>query len=261
MTAREKTLEKIRKLLTLAEDPGAAEGEIENAMNAAQKLMSQHDIDLEDVELSPEDLTEDDEILFSPKQGEMKNWTWTLMDIIADSQNCQVVRNKKIIHDENGRILFDKKSNIVYEYKFRIFGTKMEVKLVKEIYLRTIPIIRKLANKRYQEKSKNDVDFQLEFGLPLKAPNKGKFFNDYIEGFLQGLRKKLSENKKQIIKDDESGKYGLILVRKSDLIKKQIETSIPRVKAVKTTRERDIDYETFIQGKRDGETEHEKRIE
>jgi len=41
--------EKIRKLLNLAEDDGAMEGEINNALNFARRLMLQHNISEEDI--------------------------------------------------------------------------------------------------------------------------------------------------------------------------------------------------------------------
>ena len=35
----------------------------------------------------------------------------------------------------------------------------------------------------------------------------------------------------------------------------------PKIKSAKSTKVRDIDYQTYLQGKKDGETEHEKQIE
>lgn len=248
MTPKEKALERVRKLIALAEDSAATEGEIENAMKFAQKLMSEHDIEFADVELSPDDITEIEQE-FSPANGERKYWLQDLLNIISESQNCTVVKFQKA-NPERTKLI---------EY-FRIFGTKTEVKISQEMYIKMIPIIRNLVSSFYKEKCNRDLKHQAEFRLPLTIPNKGKFFNDYIDGFLHGLRSKCLVNKKQLIKEDESGKYGLIVVKKDALVQSYV-TSNYKIKMGSANKKRNgVDAETFIKGFQDGKTEHSNKI-
>ena len=79
---RLKALEKIRKMLALANDAGAQEGEIENALKFAQKLMAKFSIDEDEVNLSSDDISSDlikNEYL----KTEQKYWQGTLLNIIA----------------------------------------------------------------------------------------------------------------------------------------------------------------------------------
>lgn len=260
MTPKEKALDKIRKLLTLAEDPAASEGEIENALKAAQTLMAKYELEADEIDLSPEDLIEDKEFDFVSKQGELKNWTWDLFHIICKSQNCELLVSKRIVLDEKNKIIWIK-NKIKYQDYFRIFGTKTEVSLSKEIYLKTVIIIRNIANKRYRKYANDKVTEQLFYGLPLNLPNKSKYINDYIPGFLQGLDLKLRNNKKQILIEDTSGKYGLILVKKTDLIKSFLNEKVKKIDKVKTGKEREIDFIVFNQGVKDGQAEHSSLIE
>ena len=64
-----------------------------------------------------------------------------------------------------------------------------------------------------------------------------------------------------MVEEDSSGKYGLILVKKGDLVERFMKETNPKIKSAKSTKVRDIDYQTYLQGKKDGETEHEKQIE
>jgi hypothetical protein len=247
MDQKEKALDKIRKLLALADNNAASEGEIENALKAAQNLMSKFDLDMSDVEVCEADLGWEDQD-YNPKNNERKYWLWDLLEVIAKSQNCRSIKKKRVVNDK------------LQEY-FRVFGTKMEVKVTTEIFKITVPIIRNISNKRYREKSNNVVDMQLAYGLPINPPNKGKFFNDYVDGFLYGLHLKLEENKEKNIQEDETGKYGLIIVKKTDLIKDFVQENTKNLKDVKTSRERDVDVHVWLKGVQDGKTEHEKMLE
>lgn len=257
MNEKEKALERIRKMLTLAEDPAASEGEVENALKMAQSLMAKYDIEYSDVDLSPEDITMIEQE-YNPKNNERKYWLWDLLCVIGSSYNCEVLKSRRIVNIEGA--VFPQKTWYRQEY-FKIFGTKEDVKLIKEIFSRVVPIIRNLAVKRFKEKSNEMVNLQLALGLPINTPNKGKFFNDYIDGFIHGLDLKLAKQKQQLVKEDSSGKYGLILVKKGDLVERFMKETNPKIKSAKSTKVRDINYQTYLQGKKDGETEHEKQIE
>lgn len=247
MTPKEKALERVRKLIALSEDTAASQGEIENALKFAQKLMAEYEIEFADIDLAPEDITEIEQDFF-PANNERKYWLQDLLNVITESQNCSIVLFKK--RGSNGKEI---------EY-FRIFGTKNEVKISQEMYLKMIPIIRNLVSAAYKKRCNEDLAYQMKMKLPLDVQNKGKFFNDYIDGFLKGLRLKCIVNKKEIIKTDESGKYGLIVVKKEELTEKYINSNYS-IKTGRANKKRnEVDMDTFIKGFKDGKTEHSNKI-
>lgn len=69
-----KIKERIRKLLNLAADDGAAEGEIDNALRAARRLMLQHQIGEDDVAAAPEQLKTPEQIAADTSYGTAKSW-------------------------------------------------------------------------------------------------------------------------------------------------------------------------------------------
>lgn len=66
--------ERIRKLLNLAADDGAAEGEIENALRTAREMMLAHQLDEDEVTLPPEDLRTPEEIAAATEYGTARSW-------------------------------------------------------------------------------------------------------------------------------------------------------------------------------------------
>jgi hypothetical protein len=248
MDKKEQILEKVRKLLALAEDPAAHEGEIENALKAAQNLMSKYDLDMDEVLVSPSDISYEEQE-YNYKRGERVLWTWDLLEIIARSQNCKTIKRFKIGKDKE------------LETYFEVFGTKLEVKISKQIYAITVPIVRNLAKKRHREKSNKVIDEQIVLGLPINPPNAGKFFNDYVDGFMSGLQDKLNTNKQSNILEDKTGKYGLIVIRKDELVKSYIDFKYPKVKTAKEKAGREIDFETWLLGQQDGKANHNNLLD
>jgi hypothetical protein len=73
----DKIKDRIRKLLNLAADDGAAEGEIDNALRAARRLMLQHQLSEDDVAATPEDLRTPEQIAADTQYGRSSSWTNT----------------------------------------------------------------------------------------------------------------------------------------------------------------------------------------
>lgn len=70
-----KIKDRVRKLLNLAADDGAAEGEIDNALRAARRLMLNHQLSEDDVTAPPEDLRTPEQIAADTQYGTAKSWS------------------------------------------------------------------------------------------------------------------------------------------------------------------------------------------
>ena len=183
-------IEKVRKLMEFSEEYGATEGEIENALKAAQKLMLKHGLEEGDIEKTVNDINitvvED-----TWKKGtESKLFQYDLLNTIAQSFSCRVVRV----------ILGGGRS------EFHIVGLKEDRENTLAIFEMTLPQVRVLTKRRYKE-----LDNEL---------SAVKFTIAYQTGFLIGLREKLEEDKQSIIKSDKG--VALMVVKKDDLIEEFI---------------------------------------
>lgn len=241
---REKDLIKIRKMFALANDASASEGEIENALKFAAKLMAKHNIDETEIEISVDDI--DIEMVDnSPKKdGERKYWQWDLLGVIGDSYGCTVIQSKRICHETY---------SLVDCYK--IVGTREDREMVRALFEMTVPVIRNLKDKRY-----NELKDKAALNPLLAIPTKKYFTASYIHGFMAGLAIKLNENKEQIKQEDETGKYGLILVKKTDLVKEFITEKMPKLKKAASTTAKTNDGGAFIMGMEDGKENQNKKL-
>lgn len=226
MENKSKVLDKIRKLLTLAADPNASEGEIENALKFAQTLMMKHEIEQGDVEMSIDDIAVE-EVDDLWKHGDSRVWLMNLLAVIGKSYNCKILR-----------------SGCYNDCFYKIIGFADDRKLTKEVFLATVPIVRNLIKSRYRAHCKNN-------------PNKigrVKFTISYQTGFVVGLQQKLKQERDSILKlDQEGAKYELIVIKKDDIIKDWIDRSL-KVKSL-PSKKFEIDHDAFSQGISDGENQ------
>lgn len=252
---REKALEKVRKILSLANDESASEGEIENALKFAQKIMADFNIEQDEVDLSPDDidieLVDNDQI----PNGERKYWFWDLLDVIGSAMNCRIIRANKL--DE----FFDKEGYKRYRTKkyYKIIGTREDRILVKEMFEFTVPLIRNLYQIRYKEMIEKQLNQEGDY-LFITPPTKKFFIASYIEGFIQGLGQKLLQQKQEIIKSDYTGKFELIVVKKDDLIQDYIDRTVKNLKKASSTSARSVDGQAFRMGIEDGKDDGQKKI-
>lgn len=77
----ERLLERIKKMFTLANDPGAAEGEAENAMRMANKLLEKHNLNIADLHTS-------DAVTIKFEDGVRNVWVKHLYNCIAPVYSC-----------------------------------------------------------------------------------------------------------------------------------------------------------------------------
>lgn len=84
--SRKKLIDRITKLLALAEDSAATQGEKDNAARMAAELMAKHNIALQDAQAKPEYQIDDDaEVSTTDK------FDWTLAHAVATFNGCQTI--------------------------------------------------------------------------------------------------------------------------------------------------------------------------
>lgn len=188
-------IEKIQKVLALASNnPSAEEGQ--TAMLLAQKMMAENNISMSDVsvtEIKTKEVV--DQVVDSSRR--MSWWQNHLGGIIADNFKCGIYINK------NRR---EGTTNI------KFVGLKNDVELAKQIYLYAVEVI----SHNYKEYVRKNSDRMFTKGIK----------NQYILGFLEGLKEKFSEQIK-------NNTWGLVLV-KDQLVDKALKDLNLR-KAGKTT--------------------------
>ena len=178
---KENILSKVKKLLAVAEGSNF-EQESQNAMLKAQEFMLKYNLTMEDIEIKEDKKEVTDE---TAMQTSRMPWYWkNLMMVIGENFRCQPYTSK-------GRIS-----------RACFIGLKEDVKLVKEVFTYAINTVETCA-KNYTAKYKRP-------GL-----NTTGIKNDYITGFINGLRDKFKE---QV----ESKGFALMLV-KDDAVIERIE--------------------------------------
>lgn len=248
MKKENKILDKIRKLFQVTIENGATEGEVENALKMAQQLMMRHNIDENEILLSPLDI----DITYVENQyksNEPKYWFWDLLITIGKCYSCEVTQvtigGKKV---------------------YKIIGTNTDREIVKEIFDKILPILRNLNNIRYKEyvaKKRNDLgiqkgDYPLDFLVRYRhIISKSVFTGSYIKGFLSGLSSRLQNDQDEFLKlDSDKEKWGLIVIKKDDLIADYLKELNPKM--VKIRGQKDFNIEAYLLGNDDGSEENTK---
>lgn len=249
MNKENKILEKIRKLFQITIENGSTEGEVENALKMAQQLMMRHNIDENEIILSPLDI----DITYVENQyksNEPKYWFWDLLITIGKCYSCEVTK-------------ITKQNKAVY----KIIGMNTDREIVKEIFDKILPILRNLNNIRYKEyvaKKMNELgiqkrDYPAAFLVKHKhIISKQVFTGSYIKGFLLGLSSRLKKDAEDFLKlDSDKEKWGLIVIKKDDLINDYLKELNP--KTVKMRGQKDFNIEAYLLGTEDGLEENTKQ--
>lgn len=229
-TKSKQVLDKIRKLLSLANDPSASQGEVENAMKMANTLMQKHQLSGEDVEVSQLDINEEWVDSINNKYDRAA-FSHSFLARIAKAYNCRVIGNNDFS-------------------KSRVVGDEISRKIVIEMYHQIIPFVRTLSEQRWSEYKKGELDF--EFGSNVKI-SKLNFYKAYFDGYKNGLYEKLKSDPKSFTEEERS-KWGLILVKKDALIEEYIQKNIGRITS-KKQQGSNLDG-AFGLGRTDGKTQN-----
>lgn len=213
-------IEKVRKLMEFNSENGASENEIENAMKLAQRLMLKFSIEEGDIGMTELDV-EVTEIQSTWKDGmEAKSFEGHLLNILGRVNNCRVII-----------------SGTTSKYYYRIVGFQQDREATFMMYNSILTQVRNLVKTRYKESNKSVTLF--------------KFTTSYQMGFMMGLKQKLEEDKVEFLKFENKDAYGLIVVKKDDLIAGYIKAEIGRLKSSKS-KPIGINNGAYEKGKEDG---------
>jgi len=178
--------DRIRKLLNLAADDGAAEGEIDNALRAARQLMLANQLSEDDVTAAPEDLRTPEEIAADATYGTAKSWgdaerepLWKgcLARVVAEFMGTvQCYHDSpKVLRKATGIVAND--GLPVSGWVF--YGPAEDCVLAAELHTELLMTCAATAKLKYG-------------GTLLKGPGR-----DYCDGFVSGLRDKVYASQKE----------------------------------------------------------------
>lgn len=156
---REKIIERIKKLMAVAEDRGATEHEAAAAALAAQRLIA--DWDVEQWEIHSKD-TEPIETVYSVDAR--RRWRWQLADVLAPAFKCRYHQTRRYDR-ERGK----------YIHLMAFFGYRTDAMAASMTFNSLYKIGNRLAS-RYARGT-------FEYGT----------YNSYVTGFVEGIRRELEK--------------------------------------------------------------------
>jgi hypothetical protein len=203
---------RIRKLMAVTGDMVATEGEINNAMSLAMKLIDQHQIDIADIkekEQAPENI-EFGQVSINYTKARIVTWESTLGMAICKlfgsvSMYASQVKEPFRI---NGIIQMDDNNNPLYTPTMKFYGPINEINEAKELYTDWLISIGTMACSRW--------------GGCYRGAGA-----QYCDGFTRAIYKKVSEldNNRSFTQAKAPAQFGnnctaITLTRRYELIKK-----------------------------------------
>jgi hypothetical protein len=177
---KENVMSKIRKALALAND-SANDHECETALLMAQRLMVKHGIELSEVESIAEEESKEVVEQNITDRGRTPYWKKALATVIADNFRCY---NFNRVGGGKSRIVF--------------LGVKQDVELAKELFDFAVNVLETSVKRYLKQLRKERGELDNPTGIR----------NDYIIGFIHGLRQKLADQVEELcltpmlVKDD-----------------------------------------------------------
>lgn len=157
---REKIVERIKKLLAVAEDKGATEHEAASAALAAQRLIAQYDVEQWEIHAVTEEPIEEVYANHAPRR-----WRWRLADVIAPAFRCK--------YHETTRKAFHK-TRWSNDHLITFYGYKTDATAAAMTFNTLYKIGNRLAN-RYSRGA--------DYGT----------YNAYVLGFVAGIASELEK--------------------------------------------------------------------
>lgn len=262
-------IEKVEKLLNLANNPSASQGEIENATKMANKLMMKHQLSSNDLLLGYSEVSKETLECF-PKKSEYKEWLWDLMDAIAKGNMCTTFANKEYQWNEKTW------GNEGIGFKVTLLGSKTNRRICTQMYELCVKMFPNLAEQSWKIRTKNtikevnqffknkgirtdDININSSFLQKNKLlPTKRIFINSYYKGAIKGIKEKFQSNIAEL-PQDEYQKWGLMIVKNNTLLNdyiKETEGDIGKHKS----RGLNIDGKAFRKGLNDAKNIDKKQI-
>lgn len=191
---------RIRKLLALAADDGAADNEINVALATAQRLMQQHRLSESDVTV---DSRSPEQIAKETKYGRTKVWAdgekvpqWygSLAQVIADFIGTTGVYcdRPQIKRNEKGLVVNDGRGNGVYAAGWQFYGPAEDCELAAELFQEMLLTVVATAQLKWGGRGFRGES--LSYGL----------------GFVNGLRQRVNEAKEAVSRETETEKLKYI---------------------------------------------------
>lgn len=182
---------KIKKLFTLAEGTPYKE-EAETALMKAQELLCMNNLTKEEIDAEWDDsIKKEKEIVdldIERKQGNTKTWQLKLINVITKNFRCFHYRERRSI--KYGRRRKSASTFVVVGLKEDAKACKEAIQFIFKVYEQQVKAFVKDRSYKYSERGVTER---------LKV--------DYLEGFIEGLTQKFSENVTCkdliIIKDDD----------------------------------------------------------
>ena len=208
MKTKKEILDKISKLLRLADDRGATEGEVANAMAAAKQLARRHDIDISSVSLDDPDakkpgleVTKDSSIRTKTvRRQPYHKWVYATIEEVFD---ITIIRSG--YNDQYGDRI---------DTTLHFIGTPMDVEIAKVIF----PFLEKLFPRIYNRKVKERMLSRFAADM-----------NGFYLGFYRGIRE-ANKRKKEELSNDDANRYAMVLVSKQDAIQLKVNAEFPNLK-------------------------------
>lgn len=241
----ENAKDKIRKLLRVAENDAATDGEIENAMRAAQALMHAYHLSEEEVKNQPEDVKR--EIKFTQRQAwtkgaRLSTWEIDLIHFICKflgTVQWYYISGSVERRDTNGILKRNPETGeVLKQTQLTFFGPADEVELALEMLEELQTVIYTMA--------------RLKYGTTFKGAGRS-----YAEGFTAGLQTKLKKVNQQLTSDSTSRALVVQSNAIVEVVKKDAKKWLQQAAGIKLragdSRERmRNDSSAYGQGKQDG---------
>lgn len=235
----ERAKETVRKLMNLAKNDGALDGEIANAMAFAKKIMDEHHItltDIEDVDETLEDLKRKafSEGIVTTSFTRQARWEYTLAHFV-----CKLVGGVQYWFYSD--VTRDK---IAGKGCLHFYGVEEDVQLAQELFNECRLIIATAATLRYKTFS-------------------GGAGRNYCEGFAYGLYSQLEKANKQELLEKSTGTALMVLNTRKEIVKRKEELGtnylaevkgIKKLKTRKGTANPNQDARAWRQGHEDGKS-------
>lgn len=161
---REKIIERIKKLLAVAEDRGATEHEAAAAALAAQRLIAEYDV--EQWEIHSKD-AEPIETVYA--KGAKRRWRWQLADVIAPAFRCKTYQTRRWDAERMG-----------YVHLMGFYGYKTDATAAAMTFNSLYKIGNRLASRFSRE---------AEYGT----------YNAYVTGFVDGIASELEKQSEALM--------------------------------------------------------------
>jgi len=220
--AQDKILERIRKLMRLAQDDGASEGEVENALRMARDLMDKAGI-AEDQVVLEDDAAETVEVIQQDARsaGVITPWQQNLAWV-----SCYICDVRFVIRTvpewRDGRRKTRK--SIVF------IGLPRDVAIACELYEELLVTIRTMARWRY-------------------GNGFGTMHRSYAEGFVSALIDKA--RRMQDASKQQASQAGAIILAKDAIIERYMSENM-HVRSTKSRRST-VDSRAYLRGSTDGQ--------